>query len=163
MTKPIQRSFDVTFDDKKYLSLTKRISNENLSEIPDIFFLSLFQEEIKKQYEIRSFYLDGEFYSMAIFSQKDAQTSEDFRHYNYEKPNRTVPYKLPEEICSKLKIFMNEIGLNCGSFDIIYDLDGNYIFLEVNPVGQFGFVSYPCNYYVERRIAEIFKQKINGK
>ena len=28
------------------------------------------------------------------------------------------------------------------------------VFLEVNPVGQFGMVSLPCNYQLEKRIAQ---------
>jgi hypothetical protein len=28
------------------------------------------------------------------------------------------------------------------------------VFLEINPVGQFGMVSHPCNYYLEKRIAQ---------
>ena len=31
-----------------------------------------------------------------------------------------------------------------------------YVFLEVNPVGQFNFVSELCNYYIEKNIAEFF-------
>ena len=29
-----------------------------------------------------------------------------------------------------------------------------YVFLEVNPEVQVGMVSYPCNYYLEKKLAE---------
>jgi D-alanine-D-alanine ligase-like ATP-grasp enzyme len=45
------------------------------------------------------------------------------------------------------------LKLNTGSIDLIVNTTGEYIFLEVNPVGQFGMVSSPCNYYLEREIA----------
>lgn len=48
---------------------------------------------------------------------------------------------------------MADLDLNCGSIDMILGNDGLYYFLEVNPVGQFGMVSGPCNYYLERKIA----------
>lgn len=48
---------------------------------------------------------------------------------------------------------MNKINLNCGSIDILVDNNLNYFFLEVNPVGQFGMVSFPCNYNLENHIA----------
>jgi hypothetical protein len=31
--------------------------------------------------------------------------------------------------------------------------EGEYVFLEVNPTGQFGWVSDNCNYYLEEKIA----------
>lgn len=132
---------------------TTKISKEELPSVPESFPLTLFQEYIEKKYELRIFILDGKCYSMAIFSQLDAQTSTDFRIYNLEKPNRSVPYNLPIHIEQKLIEFMNETGLVSGSVDMIVDKDGQYVFLEVNPVGQFGMVSYPCNYYLEKEIA----------
>lgn len=125
----------------------------------DEFFPSIFQEYIDKKYELRVFYIDGDFYSMAIFSQNDATTKVDFRDYNYEKPNRTVPFKLPSIIEDKLKVLMEKINLNCGSIDIIVTKNNDYVFLEVNPVGQFGMVSYPCNYNLEEKIAKYLTVK----
>lgn len=90
---------------------------------------------------------------MAICSTFDKQTKEDFRRYNDKYPNRVIPYKLPSTIEKKLHLFMQEMKLNCGSIDMILDNSGDYYFLEVNPVGQFGMISYPCNYYLEREIA----------
>jgi D-alanine-D-alanine ligase-like ATP-grasp enzyme len=49
---------------------------------------------------------------------------------------------------------MDNFNLNTGSIDIIKDNNGEYIFLEVNPVGQFGMTSIPCNFYLEKKIAE---------
>lgn len=129
----------------------------NLKELNNkSFFPSLIQNYIEKKYELRIFYLDGVFYSMAIFSQTDAQTTFDFRNYNNIKPNRTVPFKLPNNIEKKLDLLMKRLDLNCGSIDMIVTPENQYIFLEVNPVGQFGMISYPCNYYLEKKIAKYF-------
>jgi glutathione synthase/RimK-type ligase-like ATP-grasp enzyme len=115
---------------------------------------SLFQKYIKKKYEIRSFFLGGNFFSMAVMSQSDQKTMIDFRNYNYEKPNRYVPYKLPKVLEKKLQSLMYELNLKTGSIDLIFTEEGKYIFLEVNPIGQFGMTSYPCNYYLESEIAK---------
>lgn len=116
------------------------------------FFTSFFQEKIEKDFEIRSFYLNGKTWSMAIFSQNDEQTKTDFRKYNIEKPNRNVPYQLPEDIDKKVQLLMESLDLNCGSLDFIKS--GNkYYFLEVNTTGQFENVSQECNYQLEREIA----------
>jgi glutathione synthase/RimK-type ligase-like ATP-grasp enzyme len=91
---------------------------------------------------------------MAIFSQLDMQTSIDFRNYNLTKPNRTVPFKLPAHVESKLIQLMSILGQKTGSIDIIVTDEKEFVFLEVNPVGQYGMVSYPCNYELNMKMAE---------
>ncbi|MFS4472126.1 grasp-with-spasm system ATP-grasp peptide maturase [Chryseobacterium sp. T20] len=117
------------------------------------FFISFFQEKIEKDFEIRTFYIKGECMSMAIFSQNDEQTKTDFRKYNNKRPNRNIPYKLPQEIESKINEIMQALDLNCGSLDFIKSGD-KYYFLEINPVGQFANVAYHCNYPLFKKIAE---------
>ncbi|WP_445956899.1 grasp-with-spasm system ATP-grasp peptide maturase [Yeosuana sp.] len=136
-----------------YYTYTEKIDEKGLDALPNTFFPSLVQDLVEKEYEIRVFYLEGKFYSMAILSQSDESTSVDFRKYNDEKPNRNVPYKLPEDVKIKLKNLFDLLNLNTGSADLIKNLKGEYIFLEINPVGQFAMVSYPCNYYLEEKIA----------
>lgn len=133
---------------------TEIVTQDFIDTLPEIFQPSLFQEKIDKKYELRIFYLNGLFYPMAIFSQLDPQTSVDFRKYNREKPNRTVPYTLREEQKEKLHNLMQHFNFNTGSIDIVVDVRGKHYFLEVNPVGQFGMVSYPCNYDLENQIAK---------
>lgn len=87
---------------------------------------------------------------MAILSQSDEKTKIDFRKYNEEKPNRNVPFKLPDDIDQKIKQLFKYLDLNTGSVDLIVDHQENFYFLEINPVGQFGMVSYPCNYFLEK-------------
>ena len=156
ITKAISQGVYHFTDNYGYYSYTERITEESLDELPDRFFPSLIQEEIKKKYELRVFYLNEEFYSMAIFSQKREDTVVDFRkHTDQDTPQRKVPYNLPEHVKGGLINIMNELKLNTGSIDILVDEDNNYIFLEVNPVGQFGMTSDPCNYSLERKIAKI--------
>ena len=148
---------------KHFMPYTTLITEEHLENLDDKLFPFLLQEKIEKKYEIRSFFLDGKFFSMAIFSQQSEQTKVDFRRYNYRRPNRRIPYQMPPELEEKLIKLMDQQNLNCGSIDIICSQDDQYYFLEVNPVGQFGMVSYPCNYYLEDQIAQFLtKATTNG-
>jgi hypothetical protein len=36
---------------------------------------------------------------------------------------------------------------------MILTKDGRFVFLEANPIGQFGMTSKPCNFFLEREIA----------
>lgn len=159
--KPIQDMSPIEIDGNHYFQYTKSLKNKDIRKLKKTFFPCLLQKEIDKNLEIRVFYIDGRFYSMAICSAFDKQTKMDFRRYNDSYPNRVIPYCLPLEIEQKLNSFMMAMSLNCGSIDLILDTIGDYYFLEVNPVGQFGMVSFPCNYYLEREIASFLIQKTN--
>lgn len=154
INKDISLSYCIYENNETISSYTTELTPHQMDSLPAFFMPSMFQELINKEYEIRSFYLSKKFYSMAIFSQLDEQTQIDFRKYNFEKPNRTVPYKLPQEIERSLTSVMESLNFTTGSIDLIKSIDGSYIFLEINPVGQFGMTSYPCNYMLEKSIAE---------
>lgn len=160
ISKAISNGIYNTIENHRFYSYTELIEDEILNTKTEInFFPSLIMDQIEKQSEIRSFYIDGHFFSMVIFSQSSSQTKVDFRKYNNQKPNKTEPFNLPKDIENKLEKLFNALGLNCGSIDLIIDKDGNYIFLEINPVGQYGMVSEPCNYNLDKKIA---KYLING-
>lgn len=154
-TKSIRSAVNVYNEHGAFTMFTDLVEDESLESLPSSFFPSFLQEYIEKEYELRIFYLNRKCYAMAIFSQKDDKTKIDFRNYNWNKPNRFIPYKLPKEIEQKIKNFMKKMKLNTGSIDMIKSKSGEYVFLEVNPVGQFGMVSKPCNYFLEEKVAQV--------
>ncbi len=137
-----------------FITSTKLLDIKDISLEKFDFLPSFFQKYIEKKYEIRSFYLNGVFKSMAIFSQQNEKTKIDFRNYDHKKPNRCIPYLLPKKLENKLHKLMMQLDLNCGSFDIICTPNNEFYFLEVNPIGQFQRLSRHCNYYIERLIAQ---------
>lgn len=153
--KVLTKASEYTLQIEGYASYSNRVTNETLSEIPTMFFPSLFQTEIEKEIELRIVFINGIFYTMAIFSQQIEQTEVDFRRYSFDYPNRTICFELPINIKRKISKLMKLLDLNFGSIDMIKSKSGEYYFLEVNPVGQFGMVSSPCNYNIEKKIAQI--------
>jgi ATP-GRASP peptide maturase of grasp-with-spasm system len=155
ITKDITAPFQIFIGDgHRVMSKTVLVDIEMINQMPDVFLPTLFQNYVDKEFELRVFVFDNRCYTMAIFSQGDEMTEIDFRNYNFKKPNRTVPYKLPEVYEKKIFSLLESIGLETGSVDIIKTRNGEFLFLEVNPIGQFGMTSYPCNYAIERKIAE---------
>ena len=140
-------------------SYTEMISDELIEALPANFFPSVFQKKINKRFEIRSFYLDGCFYSIALFTQDNIQSSVDSRRYDFQNPVRNVPYKLPLHIEDTLSLLLKSLGLNTGSIDLIKDDTGMLYFLEINPVGQFGHTSEIGNYNLPRIVAEYLISK----
>lgn len=137
-----------------YTSYTEQLQADRLATLPSHIPLSLAQHQIEKEYELRIFFLDGDFYSAAIFSQADSATAVDYRKYNYARPNRMVPYQLPQDIEQKLRELFRRLQLNTGSVDMIVDRDGSHCFLEINPSGQYEGIAELCNLDLNRRIAD---------
>jgi hypothetical protein len=100
-----------------YYSYTEKLNLRKLKTKSVDVYPSIQMELIEKKLEIRSFFIEGNFFSMAIFSQSSEQTKIDFRKYNNKLPNRTEPFKLPISIEDKLKKVFESIELNCGSVD----------------------------------------------
>jgi ATP-GRASP peptide maturase of grasp-with-spasm system len=159
ITKPIGEIDAFIAGEVSHFLYTTPLGPAEIAALPERFAPSLFQERVEKVYELRVFYLDGEFHAMAIFSQNDPQTRADFRQYNRERPNRNVPYRLRPELAERLLRLMDGLELETGSIDLLVARDGREVFLEVNPVGQLGMVSHQCNYQLERRIAQLLLRK----
>ncbi|MEZ4936670.1 MAG: grasp-with-spasm system ATP-grasp peptide maturase [Crocinitomicaceae bacterium] len=150
ITKPLNQIMMKNDDGEHIVCYTNEISNLENYELTNSFI----QEKIEKSVELRIFVLNKKVFPMAIISQKNSKTSVDFRRYDGEIPNRNIQYPIPKSLERKLITFCNYVGLNSGSFDIIKEPNGDFCFLEVNPVGQFGMVSKPCNYNLEFEIAQ---------
>jgi hypothetical protein len=154
ITKPIGEALVIPSDEGMYGLFTEIVTPARAAELPERFFPSLFQPRLDKTFEVRVFVLGDELWGMATFSQDDASTRVDFRRVAGSSFNRQVPYAVPEREREPILAFMAAAGLTTGSIDMIRSPDGTLWFLEVNPVGQFSMVSHPCNYHLEKRIAE---------
>jgi len=160
ITKPVGDPYVYTdTDGKMYKPFTNVINKESLQQIGDYFFTSLFQKRVQAAHEIRVFYLDGYFYATAIMHAEtvDIKLSVGFLG---DKINM-IPYQLPRETEEKLRLFMQRMHLNSGSIDIIKDHQGNHVFLEVNPIGQFMGYSLPANHGLAEKVANWLIKKDN--
>jgi ATP-GRASP peptide maturase of grasp-with-spasm system len=155
ITKPISETLHI-HDELNYLDLfTTKIKGAY-----DCFYPSLCQEQIIKFFELRVFVSYNDIYAMAIFSQRNQKTKMDYRNYDNDNMNRFVPYALPKHIKERIYSLMNALELDTGSMDFIVTPNREYYFLEVNPAGNIEMISEPCNYYIEKRIAEQINERL---
>jgi len=155
ITKDLKAPVHFSIRNNNHTSIgTFVVTKKMITTLEDDFFPIFVQKKIDKKYEIRIFYYNGKLFPMAIFSQKDKKTAVDYRNYNTENPNKCVPVILPKEIQENLLKTLQDLNLNTCSIDFIVSKAGEYIFLEVNPMGQLDWVSKNCNYYIEKYIAE---------
>lgn len=127
---------------------------EDINALPESFYPTLFQKNIEKTYEIRVFYLDGRCYAAAILSQQNQSSQLDFRASGRSEPNRIVPYSLSQKLQNQIDDLMKAVDLNTGSLDIMAGDDGVKYFLEINPIGQYGWINSECNYGISIELAK---------
>ncbi len=154
ISKAVNTPFVMLTGLKNYYSYTYQLTIENIEKMSEYFTPTFFQKGIDKKYEIRTFYLDGAFYSMAIFSQNNKQTKVDFRNYDWNNPNRTMPFQLPKWYEDKMHKMLTHFEVNCASLDTLISKTNEYFMIDINPIGQFGMTSTPCNYQLEKRVAQ---------
>lgn len=121
--------------------LTNRVQPHELEEPADFVPTpGIFQPYIAKALELRIVVVGNALFACAIHSQQSDLSREDWRRYDFANTPYEA-YELPAEVADKIRQLMDRLGLVFGSVDIVLTPDGEYVFLEVNPNGQFDFVA----------------------
>ncbi|MET7702710.1 hypothetical protein [Streptomyces sp. NPDC005485] len=96
----------------------------------------LVQPYIEKHHELRVTMVGDRAFTCRIDSQASSRTAIDWRHYDFDNVAH-VGTSLPRETLVSLQRFMRVANLRFAGIDLIVDMDGRYVFLEVNPSGQY--------------------------
>lgn len=125
----------------KELILQKKAS---ISVAPGIY-----QEYIKKKAELRIMIVGDEVFSVKIFPTEE--NALDWRKDIFEDIYET--YSLPQDISNKILELHKAFGLFYGAYDFILNEEDEYIFLEVNPAGQWLWLERRLSLPISERIA----------
>lgn len=139
---------------------TTTIEDKDLENLDSLIYCPMiFQEKIEKEYELRIIYVDGEFYTGKINAGMSKKGATDWRAANDIRPS-WEKYSLPLEVCESLHKMMTTMNLFFGAIDIIRDKNGKYIFLEVNPQGEWGMLQKDLGLKIGEAIAEKIAYRI---
>jgi MvdC family ATP-grasp ribosomal peptide maturase len=122
----------------------------------------IFQSEIKKACELRVVYAGGKFFVGAIDASQTSQGTTDWRRSGTNETGWTH-FELPTDIKEKLTKFMDDLHLSFGAIDLIHTPEGGYVFLEVNPVGEWGMLERDLDLPISKAIANTLYQKIKTR
>jgi glutathione synthase/RimK-type ligase-like ATP-grasp enzyme len=117
---------------------TRVLGAEELALLDNVRYAPvIFQEYIEAVYDIRVTMIGEKIFAAAIHSQ-ETEYPADFR---MDIANaRIEPVELPEAVAARLHDLMGRLGLVYGAIDMRLTPDGRYVFLEINPAGQWLFV-----------------------
>ncbi|GEL12033.1 RimK-like ATP-grasp domain-containing protein [Flavobacterium glycines] len=96
----------------------------------------IFQEKIEKSIELRVTVVGKNVFTAGVNSQILEATKTDWRKEKLE----FYPEEIPNDIKEKCISLVKMLNLKFGAIDLIKDKEGNYIFLEINPNGQWAWI-----------------------
>lgn len=142
----------------RYFLYSERFSHEELLEKSlAIHGCPIFaQEYVEKHYEHRVMVIGNRVLDCRIDSQRSEATKVDWRHYDFANVAH-VQVELPRRVQENLLRFMREVGLQYGAIDLIETPEGEFVFLEVNPSGQWGWVADLAGLPITEAVAEMLE------
>ena len=117
----------------------------------------VFQELITKLFDIRITIVGTRVFAVAIDSQIIESARIDWRRTDTEDLPHSV-HDLPLSVETKCLEYMESLGLNYGALDFVLTPEGEYIFLEVNPNGQWVWLEDKLNLPISESIATWLKE-----
>jgi glutathione synthase/RimK-type ligase-like ATP-grasp enzyme len=143
----------VSMDGSSPFVYTNAVREEDLDNAEALCHSPMvFQERIPKQRELRVAFVGGTCFVGALNSAKSIAGQVDWRRASLEELE-WEPDMLPNEVTYRLKALMAELGLVYGAIDLILTPDGEYVFLEVNPTGEWGMLERDLGYPISDAIA----------
>ena len=143
-----------SMESPEFFLYTSRVKEEDLKELESLRYCPMvFQAEIPKQLELRIVMVNGQPFVGALDSSQYNHSTVDWR-----RPGIALGawqhHTLPDLLIKQLQIFMINLGLNFGALDFILTPGGEYVFLEVNPGGEWGMLERDLDLPISQAIAD---------
>lgn len=154
--KPL--STNLIWEDGTYkMGWTRRLSPQDLNDLRGIEMTAhQIQDWTPKQFECRAVVVGEDIFAVAIHAGSDASYVDwrsDLPALSYEV------MELPEQVSTGLRMFMAELGLVYGAFDLVIGVgdQGEDIvsLLECNPGGQYGFLEGMTGVPITRSLVDL--------
>lgn len=114
---------------------------------------TMLQAYVPKTIELRVTIVGQRVFATAIDSQMSERSRDDWRRYD-TRNTPYYPYELPVGVVAALLRMMRRLNLVFGAVDLIRTRDGGFVFLEVNPGGQWGWVEGMTGHPIDEAVAD---------
>jgi glutathione synthase/RimK-type ligase-like ATP-grasp enzyme len=127
----------IHIEDKVFVVYTNAVSAADMDHIGSVRDCPCqFQEYVAKEFELRVIVVGDRTFAIEIHSQQSEKTKHDWRHYDLQNVAHRA-HKLPADIEARCIALTRSLELNYGAIDMIVTPNGEYVFLEINPTGQY--------------------------
>jgi len=127
--------------DGSYFIFSRKIGKDEFDEHIDRISLcpTLLQEYIEKAYELRVTVIGDTVYACRLDSQADEEAKTDWRMVTPDRIAHSM-VDLDGQVEAALKEMLRRFDLRFGAFDLIVTPEGDTVFLELNPNGQWYWI-----------------------
>lgn len=154
MVAKLLRPITVGMDAVEPFVYTNRVREEDLNGVETLRHCPMvFQELVPKALELRVAWVGGKSFAGALDVSGTSRGQTDWRRAAPEECS-WQPAELPSEVSRDLHTLMSDLGLVFGAIDLICTPSGEYVFLEVNPSGEWGMLERDLHLPVSDAIAE---------
>ena len=156
----MQAGFKVFRGGREHGIFTNTLSREDLADLSGLELCPMmFQASIPKKLELRVIVVGHQVYAAGVDSSANPETKEDWRRNGRALKDQWQPFSLPAEVERGLLLLMDKLFLNYGAIDLILTPDDRYIFLEVNPVGEFFWLDRYAGFNISAGLAALLLGK----
>jgi glutathione synthase/RimK-type ligase-like ATP-grasp enzyme len=114
----------------------------------------IFQAYVPKLVELRITVVGRRIFAAEIHSQRTNHTRCDWRRYDQgQTPHR--PHELPRDLEQRCTALVERLCLRYGAIDMVLTPDGRYVFLEINPNGQYLWIEHETGLPISEAICDL--------
>ena len=126
---------------------------ESLRQCPMVF-----QERLAKRSELRIAFVDGRLFAASVDASASLEGQVDWRRASPEEC-RFRAADVPDAVSAKLVALMKSLGLLFGAIDLVVTPEGEHVFLEVNPFGEWGMLERDAALPISDAIAQALLER----
>lgn len=111
------------------------------------------QQRLKKKFDIRVTVVDETIFAVRIHSQLNPETNTDWRVGENILKHEII--ELPVTIKNQCVALLKKLNLKFGAIDFVETEDNGYVFLEINPNGQWAWIQTQTGMPISDTIAKL--------
>lgn len=123
---------------------TTLLNDEALARLDEIRSApGIFQRLIPKAYELRITVFGDRVFACRILSRARSETRVDWRTHDWDDPDSVPPHEattIPDHVAECCRVLVRDYGLAYGAIDLVVTPEGEHVFLELNPNGQWAWI-----------------------
>jgi hypothetical protein len=144
----------VSMERADFFVRTSVVRDEDLADLEGLRFAPMvFQERLEKRHELRVACVGARGFAGAIDASRSAAGRVDWRGAEPGEV-RWEPAELEGELAARLARLVAELGLVYGAADLVVTPEGETIFLELNPSGEWGMLERDLGLPIAAALAE---------
>jgi RimK-like ATP-grasp domain len=114
----------------------------------------IFQAYVPKRVELRITVVGKQVFAAEIHSQHTHHTRHDWRRYDLSNTPH-FPHSLPADVEEHCVRLVQQLELCYGAVDMILTPDGRYVFIEINPSGQYLWIEQETGLPISAAICDL--------